>query len=505
MRPREVTISGLRTGSYPVRIGLRVPRITASGHWSPPPRARSSSSNGDGTPISPSPAMKPLVSDPGRPSRWRATSGRGRFTSALASTRPSATTSTSSIVRPLSRAQAQPLSTSAKPSGRSPTDGESSQASMAPSGGKHIETCSISRTAFSDALPDRLFRFPITGQMRSSYPCRSTIVGRLAPEAQWSEVASGSATPVAHDESVPVPPPELVHRVGTSDMSDFRSKGGELKQRILALLPEDWSFEGKRVLDFGCGIGRLLRHFLPESRTCELHGCDIDADSIDWLQRHLSPPLHFRRNEEVPPLSYAAETFDLVIATSVFTHIADAWSDWLVEMHRILRPDGLLVASFLGEKMVGTFGERWDDDRIGMNVLRPHQSWELGGPMVLHSSWWLAEHWGRAFDLVRLDENGLPPHGAIVARKQLNSVTAAQIERIDPTEPRELLALRHNIAQLGRESHEFQARATWLEGELARVEREHAELDAAYRRTLEARLRRTLRRVWHGSRRMPSA
>jgi len=31
--------------------------------------------------------------------------------------------------------------------------------------------------------------------------------------------------------------------------------GAESKRRILEALPADWSFEGKRILDFGCGAG----------------------------------------------------------------------------------------------------------------------------------------------------------------------------------------------------------------------------------------------------------
>ena len=134
------------------------------------------------------------------------------------------------------------------------------------------------------------------------------------------------------------------------------------------------------MLDFGCGCGRLLVHFLPEARTCDLHGCDIDSPSIEWLQHELSPPMHIFRNAEEPPLPFADGSLDLIIATSVFTHLHQTWSRWLVEMHRLLAGDGLLIATFLGKEHIGMFNEEWAEDRIGMNVLRPLQGWDSAGP-----------------------------------------------------------------------------------------------------------------------------
>jgi hypothetical protein len=56
--------------------------------------------------------------------------------------------------------------------------------------------------------------------------------------------------------------------------------GPETKDAIIGLLPEGWSFEGKRVLDFGSGPGRTLKEFVPEARAAECWGVDIDAASV---------------------------------------------------------------------------------------------------------------------------------------------------------------------------------------------------------------------------------
>lgn len=138
----------------------------------------------------------------------------------------------------------------------------------------------------------------------------------------------------------------------------------------------------------------------------------------------------------------------------MFTHITDELSSWLLELHRVLAPSGVLVASFLGEGMSQTVaGEPWDAERIGMNVLDAHRRWEHGGPTVLLAPWWIREHWGRAFEIVHLDPGSAPnTHGLIVARPRPNPPSRAELERIDPADPREIAALQHNLRQLRRES-----------------------------------------------------
>jgi SAM-dependent methyltransferase len=201
-------------------------------------------------------------------------------------------------------------------------------------------------------------------------------------------------------------------------LGSYERLGRDSRQLVLDLLPEDWSFEGKRVLDFGSGAGKVLRHFAAEARVAELHGCDIDGPSIEWLQRELCPPFHAFRNEELPPLPVPDAQYDLVLALSVFTHLTDSWNDWLLELHRVLRDDGLLIATFLGKAAYEAFtGKRYRERRIGMKVLNRRQGWDAGGPTVFHSERWLREHWGKTFDFVELRHGTAPgEHGVVLLR-----------------------------------------------------------------------------------------
>ncbi|MEK6274447.1 MAG: class I SAM-dependent methyltransferase [Actinomycetota bacterium] len=259
---------------------------------------------------------------------------------------------------------------------------------------------------------------------------------------------------------LPVPPSELVHRVGKIDDPDvaaaYEAIGRGCRERIERLLPEDWSWDGKRVLDFGCGAGRTLRHFLAEAERAEFYGCDIDRPSVSWVTNHFSPPLHVFENEETPSLPQPDEFFDLVYALSVFTHLTDHWAGWLLELHRVLKPDGLLFATFLNEGLWSDFGHgAWEEDRVGMNVIKKWNPWESGGPIVFHSEWWIREHWGRLFDVLfleRHDPSEAPRgQGAALLRRRPVRLGSADLER-SSNDPRELEAERHNVEQLHQEA-----------------------------------------------------
>ncbi len=258
--------------------------------------------------------------------------------------------------------------------------------------------------------------------------------------------------------SHPYPPFELAMRVltipedGSDPFLSYEVLGSSTRYELLKLLPDDWSFEGRKVLDFGCGAGRTLRHFLAEASRpdTEFWGADIDEKSIGWLEANLSPPLRLINSETEPPLPLERDSFDLAWAISVFTHLADTSAEWILELHRILKPGGLLMASYMGEwNSEQIAGEPWNENRVGMNVLRHDQGWDKGGPMILTSDWWVREHWGRAFEIVAINPE-VHNQTWVLLRKKPVSITAEELLEAG-SDPREAASLRHNVVQLQRE------------------------------------------------------
>ena len=83
------------------------------------------------------------------------------------------------------------------------------------------------------------------------------------------------------------------------------------------------------------------------------------------------------RNELVPPTPYVTQSFDLIYALSVLSHLSEPLQrDWIAEFHRLLRPGGLLIISVLGESVRErlTIEERVRFDRGELVVERPRLS-----------------------------------------------------------------------------------------------------------------------------------
>jgi SAM-dependent methyltransferase len=267
---------------------------------------------------------------------------------------------------------------------------------------------------------------------------------------------------------MPIPPRELIERtsVPRPEVNDelfrelFERSGRARKAGIIDALPDDYSFEGRRVLDFGCGPARVLRQFLPEAASGEFWGCDLHRPTIAWLDEHLSPPLHFFVNDRIP-MPHPDSYFDLVYAISVFTHITHDWSAWLLELHRILKPEGLLLATIAGPELWGkSLSSPPDENGLGMCVQK--LGWRLGdtsGPLARHSPWWLRSHWGRAFEILSLRSSGFagarPGQGLVLGRKKDVSLTRDDLERPDPDDPRELEAQRFQLLVLEQEALEL--------------------------------------------------
>jgi SAM-dependent methyltransferase len=161
------------------------------------------------------------------------------------------------------------------------------------------------------------------------------------------------------------PPRRLSLYVGHGD---FRATGEEflgLFRTLADLRAQD------RVLDIGCGIGRMARVLVPVLRPPGSYdGFDIAEPGIRWCQAHYRDtpaPFCFKhadlRNSVYNPAGrdtpdgyafpYGDGSFDLAIATSVFTHLLpDAADHYLAQAARVLAPDGRLFATwFLTENV----------------------------------------------------------------------------------------------------------------------------------------------------------
>lgn len=153
-------------------------------------------------------------------------------------------------------------------------------------------------------------------------------------------------------DGLPIPPARLIFLVTISREISWFLHSGSMSYSSLcyALQRNGVQPEGlKAILDFGCGCGRVLRHWKPSKGT-RLYGTDYNPKLIAWCQKKLSRLAEFQTNNLAPPLNYEDEKFDLIYAVSVFTHLPkDLQYVWLDELARVLKPGGGLLLTLHGQ------------------------------------------------------------------------------------------------------------------------------------------------------------
>lgn len=156
--------------------------------------------------------------------------------------------------------------------------------------------------------------------------------------------------------ALPVPDPVNRHRVhGGESLSAFMLEGASIFQRLSYALHEvanrDYS-DFQSILDWGCGCGRVTRYFADVSGP-SITGVDIDPDNINWSSKNL-PFAKFIKTDLHPPTQFDENQFDLLIGTSVFTHLSEPdHLDWLKELNRISRSGAILLMSIHGSARIG--------------------------------------------------------------------------------------------------------------------------------------------------------
>jgi SAM-dependent methyltransferase len=205
-------------------------------------------------------------------------------------------------------------------------------------------------------------------------------------------------------DGLPLPPGALVRRVaGTRDLAWFLESGRWAAEAIVELAARGGPpFERcADVLDFGCGCGRVLRHWAgrPHGR---LWGSELSAPAVAWCRRTL-PFAAVGANGPEPPLEHPDGRFDLVYALSVLTHLPqEAARAWMREFGRILRPGGRLILSLCGEAYRPHMRPaEWADFAAGRPVVRDPERAGTNDCIAFHPAAYVREHLAAGFEVLQ--------------------------------------------------------------------------------------------------------
>lgn len=242
---------------------------------------------------------------------------------------------------------------------------------------------------------------------------------RDASHASAKRVEAGSqgAPSSPHDSRQPVVPSRQVrYACGHDDFDEFLRTGAEITTQLRLALKKHANrqlSDFPRVLDFGCGAGRIARFTVKDT---SVFGCDINAAGVEFCNRRLEAG-EFYRNDHLPPLRYASGTFDLVYSISVFSHLRrDVEEAWLQELARVGAPGCVYLLTIQGEWMIDqTLGPDADDARsAGFLYLPTHERHGDANDFPdyyessYHTSAYVRQQWSKHFEIIDIIQGDNP-------------------------------------------------------------------------------------------------
>jgi SAM-dependent methyltransferase len=213
----------------------------------------------------------------------------------------------------------------------------------------------------------------------------------------------------ASASGAPVPPGRLLYLASTTRSVPHFLDGGRLAVDALraALVRVHRPIESAHdVLDFGCGCGRVLRHW-PNMPDTKLYGCDYNPKAVAWVRASL-PHVTVLVNNLEPPLPFADSSFDIVYALSVFTHLPVAFQNaWIAELHRILRPTGILIITTMGAAYTDRLSPDEREEFAAGNIVTRDESY-AGTNLcaVYHSEHSIRNHLAQGFTILDFQPRG---------------------------------------------------------------------------------------------------
>lgn len=131
------------------------------------------------------------------------------------------------------------------------------------------------------------------------------------------------------------------------------------------------------ILEWGCGKGHisyLMREMGAEITSCDVHGADDSSFGQDT-------PIIKKASIDVVPLEhpyilpFKDASFDIVLSFGVLEHVSNDFES-LQEIHRILKPSGLLFCFFLPyhlswtQRLAHLRGDFYHDRLYSKNIVR---------------------------------------------------------------------------------------------------------------------------------------
>jgi len=153
-----------------------------------------------------------------------------------------------------------------------------------------------------------------------------------------------------NNPGVQLPPAYFIYETFNLNYESFYIKSRDTAQWLISNIAAFEPFDGKKILEWGCGPGRVIRHLpdlLPSS--CQFYATDYKPKYIAWCRKNLNN-IAFHTNDLEPPLPFPEGFFDIIYSISVFTHLSlRSHYTWFAELERVIKNGGILFFTVHGE------------------------------------------------------------------------------------------------------------------------------------------------------------
>ncbi len=186
---------------------------------------------------------------------------------------------------------------------------------------------------------------------------------------------------------IPLPPDYLIYESFQINYTKYFTESCDTAKEIAGYIQKHIQLKSKKILDWGCGPGRVIRH-LPEviGNSCAYFGTDYNEKSIEWCSKNL-PGIEFNRNSLEADLPYNDNFFDVIYGISIFTHLSKQLHfDWFNELLRVLKPGGIMFLTTQGynyrAKLLQSELEKFDRGEVVIrgNVKEGHRTYSAFQP-----------------------------------------------------------------------------------------------------------------------------
>jgi SAM-dependent methyltransferase len=243
---------------------------------------------------------------------------------------------------------------------------------------------------------------------------------------QWLDMLLRSLEDTVIDDiSLPAFPDEKLQRItnsqcGSETMIDAFSFYMLTKQ----LAQKHGNPVGKisRILDYGCGWGRIYRCFLREVPITGLFGVDVQHALVEACKNSFLPE-QFKLIKSNAELPYDDETFDLVFANSVFSHLSkDLHQHAIREISRVTKCNGLIICTMISDTFLAKLTHGNDSYKdwfvsifgdLDITIAKTRKDGFVWGStgrkgtlseygLAIITDQWIHEHWSEKLDILEI-------------------------------------------------------------------------------------------------------